>query len=94
MRRLSIKGKITLWYTLFMIALTIIVLGFLGFLGDWQIMEFVRNRLETALNENMEEIEYDEEDGIEIDDDLQFFQDGVYLILYDEQGNPIQGQLP
>ena len=94
MIRLSIKGKITLWYTLFMIALTIIVLVFLGFLGDWQIMESVRNRLETALNENLEEIEYDEEDGIEIDDDLQFFQDGVYLILYDEQGNPIQGQLP
>ncbi|MDY3022729.1 MAG: ATP-binding protein [Oliverpabstia sp.] len=94
MRRLSIKGKITLWYTLFMIALTIIVLVFLGFLGDWQIMESVRNRLENALNENMEEIEYDERDGIEIDDDLQLFQDGVYLILYDEQGNPIQGRLP
>ena len=94
LRSLSIKSKVTLWYTLFMTLLTAAVLGFLLFVGDQQILASVRSKLETVVSDSLEEIDYDEEDGVDIDDDLNFFKDGVYLVLYDEQGNYICGQLP
>lgn len=90
----SIKWKVTLWYTLFMIILTVLILGFLLFLSDQQIIASVQSRLETVVSDSLEEIDYDEEDGLDIDEDMNFFQDGVYLVLYDEQGNYIRGQLP
>lgn len=94
MRGLSIKGRVTLWYTLFMAVLTAIVLFLLVLAGNQQILASVRSRLERAVSDNLKEIEYDKEDGLEIDDDLRTFQDGVYLLLYDEQGNPVYGRLP
>lgn len=93
-RNLSIKCKVTLWYTLFMTVLTAAILIFLLFLGDQQIVASVRSKLEVVVSDSLDEIDYDDEDGLEIEEDLSFFEDGVYLILYDEQGNHIRGQLP
>ncbi|MDO5410066.1 MAG: ATP-binding protein [Lachnospiraceae bacterium] len=94
MRRLSIKGKVTLWYSLFMLLLTAVVLALLFSLGDQQIIASVQNNLESVVSENLMEIEYDEEDGLETDEDFNFFQNGVYLLLYDEQGQLLAGKLP
>lgn len=96
MRRLSIKGRVTLWYTLFLIALTGIIFVILFFIGDRQILASVQSRLEEAVSGSLDEIEYDDEEwnGVDIDDDLRIFQDGVYLTVYDEQETCIYGQLP
>lgn len=96
MRRLSIKGRVTLWYTLFMLVLTGIIFVFLFMIGDRQIFVSVQGRLEEAVSRSLDEIEYDddEEGGTEIDDDLTNFQNGVYVTVYDGQGNCIYGQLP
>lgn len=94
MKRLSIKVRVTLWYTLFMTVLTLTVLLLLLRIGDRQIAASTQSRLEQVVSENLKEIEYNEETGLDIDDDLNAFEDGVYLILYDQEGNHIYGQLP
>lgn len=93
MKRLTIKSRVTLWYTLFMTVLTAVVLFLLVFIGGKQINALVRAKLETVMADNMAEVEYD--DGkIDIDDDLVTFWDGVYFILYDQEGNHLRGNLP
>ena len=94
MKRLSIKVRVTLWYTLFMLVLTMAVLMLLLQIGGQQITASTKNRLEQVVSKNLKEIEYDEREGLDIDDDLNAFEDGVYLILYDEEGNHLFGQLP
>lgn len=94
MKRLTIKARVTLWYTLFMMMLTAVVLFLLLFIGERQIDAAVRERLETVLADNRSEVEYDEEDGLEIDEDLVTFQDGLYCLLYDGEGNHLRGTLP
>lgn len=93
MKHLSIKVRVTLWYTLFMTVLTAIALSLLLLIVNWQIIASIHSKLEWVVSKNFKEIEYD--DGkIEIDEDIDFFQDGVYLIVYDEEGNQIYGKLP
>lgn len=94
MRKMSIKARVTLWYTLLMTMLSVFIILLLFGIVDRQILATIQSRLENAVSRNLDEIDYDEEDGVEIDDDFNVFQDGVYLILYDEQGNHIYGQLP
>ncbi len=94
MKRLSVKARVTLWYTLFM---TILILGvwlILVLLSDRQISVSMQNKLETAVSEGLEDVEYEDSTGLVIEEDADMFYEGVYLILYDEEGNHIRGKLP
>lgn len=93
MKRMSIKVRVTLWYTLFMTVFTVFAILLLLGIGDREVLTGIQSRLENAVSGNLDEVEYDD-GGLEIDDDFQIFQDGVYLVLYDEQGNHLYGQLP
>lgn len=94
MKRLSVKARVMLWYTLFM---TILILGvwlILVLLSDRQISVSMENKLETAVSEGLEDVEYEDSTGLVIEEDADMFYEGVYLILYDEEGNHIRGKLP
>lgn len=93
MKKLTIKSRVTLWYTLFMTVLTAIVLFLLVFIGGRQIEAAVRGRLEAVLADNIAEVKYNR-GKIEVEDELVTFWDGIYFILYDHEGNHLQGNLP
>lgn len=93
MKRLTIKSRVTLWYTLFMTVLTAMVLFLLVFIGGRQIEAAVRGRLEAVLADNIAEVKYNR-GKIEVEDELVTFWDGIYFILYDYEGNHLQGSLP
>ncbi len=93
MRRLSIKLRVTLWFTLLMTLLTIIVLIFLFSVGDRVVTSGSQDTLMGVVTDSLKNIEYDD-DGWEIDDDLDYFQDGVYLAIYDRSGVLLYGRLP
>lgn len=93
MKKLSIKLRVTLWFTLFMTLLVGIVLVVLFSVGERIVTNVGKETLISVLTDSAEEIEID--DGrIEIDDDLDFFQKGVYLSVYDSNGNLLYGRLP
>lgn len=93
MKKWSIKRKVTLWYTLFMTILVILIQIILFSVGNSQMLQSLSGKLRSAVNDSVSELEY--EDGrLEIDDDLDFFRDGVYLSIYDAEGILLFGHLP
>lgn len=93
MRKMSIKLKMTLWYSLFMCLMVVIVLGILLSISQNVVSTDVKKMLKETVNEGKDEVDY--EDGLlEIDKDLVFFSDGIYLQLYEENGTWIDGMLP
>lgn len=93
MKRLSITLRVTLLYTLFMVLLTGLSLGFLFHAGAQSRRQTTLDRMKTMAEASRKELEA--KDGeLEIDRDLEAFDDGVYLSLYDTAGVPLYGFVP
>ena len=93
MKRWTITGRVTLLYTLFMVLLAAIALGFLFFAGAQNARQGKLARMQAMAADCRGEIEA--RDGeLEIDRDLEGFDDGVYLSVYDEKGVPLYGFVP
>ncbi|MFR8530654.1 MAG: HAMP domain-containing protein [Anaeromassilibacillus sp.] len=93
MRRLSIQLKVTLWFTLLMVLLVSIVLVFLFSLGAQSALEGTKSQMMDMVAAGWHEIGSDD-GAIEIDDDLEYFKDGIYLSIYDAGGVPLYGAVP
>lgn len=95
MKRLTIKMRMTLWYTLFMTVLVFLCLAAILAIGAQTIKSNSREMLVAAVSDSFHEIEYDDDDRrIEIEDDLALYQDGIYLCVYDQSGKLLAGSLP
>lgn len=93
MKRLSITMRVTLLYTLFMVLLAGLSLGFLFHAGAQSARQSKVNRMQSMVEDSRRELEA--KDGeLEIDRDLEAFDDGVYLSLYDTAGVPLYGFVP
>ena len=93
MKRLSIKARVTLWFTLFLTLLAGLALGTLLTVGGQLAEQGSQNTLKRAVSEGLEELDW--EDGRpDIDDDLKSYQDGVWLAVYDQTGSLVYGGLP
>ncbi len=93
MKSLSITTKITIWYT---IGFMVIIGGFLTVLtyaGNIRAGEMARTRLVDSVNDASEEI-YTAGENFIIDKDLEFYEDGVYISVYDDTGEIIEGRRP
>ena len=93
MKRLSIKLRVTLWFTLLMVLLSALSLALLLY-GSAQSGLAARRELLVSMVEDSErELEADGE-ALDIDRDLVAFEDGVYLSVYDAAGVPLYGMVP
>ena len=93
MKRLSIYLKVTLWFTLLMVLLVSIVLAFLFYTGAQSALEETKSQMMDMVAAGWREIDADDGE-IEIDDDLEYFKDGIYLSVYDAGGVPLYGSVP
>lgn len=93
MRKLTIKLKITLWFTVFMILLCAVVIAFIAVVSNQAAVRDVQIALTGLVDRNIREIDYD--DGrLEIDDKFISFKNGVYCIIFNEDGTKISGHAP
>lgn len=93
MKHLSITMRVTLLYTVFMVLLAVLSLGFLFHAGAQSARQATLDRMQTMAEDSRQELEA--RDGeLEIDRDLEAFDDGVYLSLYDTAGVPLYGFVP
>lgn len=93
MKNISIKLKITLWYTLFMTMLILIILSLLIFISNNRIISNAKDQLIKAVTQSFTEIDY--EDGyFEFDEDFNLLAKGVYLSVYDIEGTLLYGRIP
>ena len=81
MRRISIKMRLTLWYTFFMIMIFLVAFGVLYYSSRNTTQATTRNQLRNTVNEALDQIEYGER-SLEFDEDIGFFYHGIYLTAY------------
>lgn len=93
MKRLSLKAKLTLVYTLLMTAVVCGILLLLFYLSNYQMMSSAQTRLRTAVYQATAEIDFD--DGrLEFDSYFTEMESGVYLSVYASDGTWLYGHLP
>jgi heavy metal sensor kinase len=84
MRRLSIKARVTLWYTglllLLLVAGTVYLLSFSGQITNRQL----RDALQESVSEAVKNARFDH--GELEDEDIDFYKNGVSVFLYDTSG--------
>jgi len=93
MSKLSITKKITIWYTIFMLFITGGVMWTLVYTGNLRASEAAQEVLMEAVADASEEIERFGGNFV-VDDKLKFYEDGVYISIYDGEGELIEGRLP
>lgn len=93
MKRLSIKFKVTFWFTLIMILIVAAALAFLFYMGEKIVYEETNARLTDAVDDSFDEIKY-RFGELDIDDDLDYYNEGVYIAVYDSDNKLIYGRLP
>lgn len=93
MRRLSLKVKLTLLYTVLMTAVTGGVLALLFSLSGKELLAGVQGQLEQRVSEAGEDIEWDDR-KLRFDADLLSLEYGVYLSVYDADGYLLYGKVP
>lgn len=92
MRPLSIKVKITLWYTGLIVFILCVILGSIMFSTDKILMLELQRELEDEVYDAVEEIRY--KDGILDAEQMKFFDDGIHISLYTKGERLIAGQSP
>lgn len=86
MKFVSIKLKITLWYTIFMVGLVGGILGVLVEFTDMTLLTNQKNQLVEAVEDAVKDIKKG--------DDFDNFDDGVYILVYSENGEYLRGSVP
>ncbi len=89
---MSAKLKLTLWSSTLMILLSAIIMMIILSFSDEMIHSASKDTLESVVRSNAKELEYD--DGELELDDITFYENGVYIILYTEDGNIVSGSYP
>ena len=101
MKKLSIKMKVTIWYTGLIVIILALVLAFIAVSSDKILLFNMENQLKETVEESIEDL--DENDGHWIsgndkhkdrDHDFEFHNDGVNLVIYNEEGNLLAGNSP
>ena len=93
MKRWTLKARLTLFYTTFLLLITCTTLGILFSMSGRKVLASVKNQLENSVQKSVEEIEI--EDGrLEVDNDFYSVEKGIYLSLYDESGYFLYGKVP
>ena len=90
MKKLSIKGRITLWYAALLAVICAAVIWTLAMASDRAAMAYYRKTLESAAVILQDEMEV-EHGRLEIDDDIDDVPN-VYAALYDEAGALVYGR--
>lgn len=91
MKRLSIKMRVTLWYTGLVVIIMALVLAFILTSSDKVLLFNMKNQLKSTVKESIEDIEY-KHGKLKIDDDFETLEDGVNILIYSKQGELLAGK--
>lgn len=92
MRRLSIKAKVTLWYTGLLVAVLMLVMVFVLYISDNFMLYRVRNNLIEVVISTSKDLELSA--GVLDLSDLERYYDGVSILVHTTTGFLIFGQYP
>ena len=92
MKKKSMKAVISLWYTVILIIFMVLVVAGILWISTSQLVRSVKEELTDEVLENVEEIEFkdNEYDFSDVDN----YDDGVITVIYDVNGNLVYGMVP
>ena len=90
MKALSVKQKITLWYTGLIVAVLSVIFTAVLFAADDVLLLNLQDKLENEVYGNASSLEL-RRDGTLSLDELDFLHDGVMLAVYNNDGTLIAG---
>ena len=93
MKRMSVKLKITLWYTLVITVLSIAVLTAMTSVNSEIIERDIESRIARTVDGFSRRTVPPENKGGKIPE-FGFYEQGVHMIMYDSDGNVIAGRVP
>lgn len=93
MKRISLKLKLTLLYTFFMVLLTCAALAILFSLSNREMLASVQSKLEERVQESVEDIRY-RQGELTVDSDFYSVTEDVHLSLYDSNMYFLYGKIP
>ena len=93
MKRLSLKIKLTLLYTFFMVLATCAVLAILLSLSNREILAGAQSKLERRVQDSADDVTL-EDGGLRVDSDFYSVTKDVYLSLYTEDMYFLYGRVP
>ena len=92
MKKLSIKSRVTLWYTCWMMILLGVMLASVFSVSDLLLYFTEKDLLVRAVEDSLAQVSLEEG---EVDPgDMDFFREGVYLSVYAADGTPLYGRVP
>ncbi len=92
MNKKSAKLKLTLWTSALMLFMAIVLMLLMFALSENIVLSTSETQLSKVVNSNAAELEFD--DGKLDDDDINFFKDGVYTLIYTQEGALVAGNFP
>lgn len=92
-KRLSIKTRVTLWYTTLLAVLVGLVVAAVLVMSDSMEEMQAKKILEDAVNHAADLLMYDGED-VTFLEPVDTYQDGIYLLFYDENYQFLDGSWP
>ena len=92
-KRMSIKLRLTLWFTLFMTLIAALCLGLMIVIGSRVAENEASERLDRIVRSDLGGISY--EDGrLSLDSGFSFYKEGVYTIIYNAGKAMLGGETP
>ena len=93
MKKLPLKWKLTILYTVFMTILTVVMLGVLLSLSSSEILSSVEQEMEDKVFGVSEDIQWTGK-RLQLDRDFYEVENGIYLSAYNESGSLLGGRIP
>ncbi len=93
MRNSSIKKRVTLYYSIVLVSITVLVFGVFLLTASRQVNIVSKDTVMKAVQNSFENVDYENE-ILEIDNDFDSFHKGVTLLVYSESGQLIKGSVP
>ena len=89
MRFITIKTRVTIYFTLMMLLVVALVIVFMLVVAGNEIENSAESTLLDVVHDNIDDVEYD--DGFLDLDELNFYRHNVYIQVYDAGGELIGG---
>lgn len=93
MKQMTIKKKVTLWYTGIIALILGMVLVFMFYFVDKVGISATEEEVSTAVTGFSANFQFQDETYY-LSEDTQFYQDGVMFCVYDDNGKLLYGTMP
>lgn len=93
MKALSVKMKVTLWYTGLIVAVLSVIFAAVLFTVDDVLLLNLQDELETEVYDNAGSLDFDADGRLRLDQ-VEFLNDGVMIAIYRADGSMVAGLVP